>query len=79
MLINWTEDKQKHYEFCYKTTSKAPKLLKPIWGVTVFLGVSLYKELVNDLLLGKGTPDLEDVKANFQGVKDSILNKDMRH
>ena len=75
----WEEDKKKHYEFCFKTTEKAPKLLRPVWGVAVFIGVSLYKELINDLILGKGTPDLGDVRANFQGVKDSILNKDMKY
>lgn len=71
----WAEDKQKHYNFCFNVTKKAPKILRPVWGVAVFLGVSVGKEVVNDLILGRGTPDWGDVQANYAGVKDAILNK----
>ena len=72
MLINWTEDKQKHYEFCYNTTLIAPKILRPIWALGVFIGVSFYKEIIHDLILGKGTLDINDVKANLAGIVDAL-------
>lgn len=75
----WADDKIKHYIFCYNATAKAPIMLRPIWGVMVFTGVSLYKELINDALLGKGTPDLQDVRANLTGVIDCILTREKQH
>lgn len=68
-------DKQKHYDFCKNLTKKAPFILRPVWGLGVFVGVSVGKELIWDKMLGKGTPDCGDIKANLKGVIDGILNR----
>ena len=68
-------DKQQHYDFCRNATKKAPKILRPIYGLGVFIGVSIYKEVINDLLLKRGTPDWGDVAANAYGVLDAILER----
>lgn len=76
--MEWAEDKQEHYKYCYNATNKAPGKLKIVWGAAVFVGVSFYKEIIHDLILRKGTPDIEDVEANLIGVKDAILGKESK-
>jgi len=68
-------DKQQHYDFCRNATLKAPKILRPLYGLGVFLGVSIYKELIHDFLFKKGTPDWGDVAANAYGVMDAIAER----
>lgn len=71
----WEEDKKKHYEFCYKATKKVPRFIRPVRGIAVFLAASIGKEIVWDFILRKGVADLQDVKANWLGVKDAISNR----
>ena len=62
-------DKLKHYKYCYRLTSKRPNWA---WGLGVFLSVSIYKELIHDLILRRGRPEWADVRANWHGVKDAV-------
>lgn len=74
----WTDDKQKHYKYCFDHTMNAPKILRSIWGICVFIGVSFYKEVINDFLMKKGTFDIQDVHANIIGCMDALNNKESR-
>ena len=68
----WKPDKIAHYEFCFRWTRKAPPVLRPAWGIIVFLAVSIGKELIWDLILKRGTPEWEDVWANWLGSIDGM-------
>lgn len=73
--MNWQSDKIEHYKYCYQHTKKHNNI---IWAFCVFIGVSFYKEIIHDLIIKKGTCDIQDVKANFIGCKDAIMNKESR-
>ncbi|EKE02111.1 MAG: hypothetical protein ACD_20C00425G0008 [uncultured bacterium] len=62
------EDKVIHHTLNYAIAriTKAP--------VKTAIGTSLAKELVFDLLLSKGTPDIADIQANVCGVIQSKLS-----
>ena len=68
-------DKKKHYKYCYDHTMLVPNPFRPIWGLGVFVCVSIYKEIIHDLILRKGNCDIFDVFANFIGCYDAIFGK----
>lgn len=77
--MNWEFDKIAHYNFCYNLTNKLKlKPLKFTLGFILTIFVSIFKELVYDLLLGQGHPSFEDVYANFVGWYDASMGKPNR-
>lgn len=74
----WKSDKIAHYKYCYEHTINAKKGTTFIWGCCVMAGVSFYKEVINDLIMKKGTFDLLDMKANFDGCKDAWNGKESK-
>ena len=78
MTFVWSEDKIAHYKYCYKCTSNAKSGFTFLWGLIVFISVSVWKELYNDWLMGRGTPEWGDVKANYFGCKDAWEGKASR-
>ena len=46
-----------------------------LWGLFVLFGVSVWKELYNDALMKRGTPDWGDVQANYLGCRDAWEGK----
>lgn len=74
MKINWTPDKVKHYELCYRVVYRTPVVLNLLSFVLMLLA-GLAKELVWDWLLGRGTPEIDDLKANWMGCWDGLLRR----
>ena len=72
--MEWTADKIKHYDICFNAVSKTPTPLRPITFVVMLL-VGAAKELVYDLALGKGTPEMDDFIADYYGALDGLSNK----
>ena len=70
--MEWTQDKIKHYKFCYNLVSKAPKCIQIVIAVIIFIG-GICKEIWD--FLGFGTPELQDIYANIEGIKDALQNK----
>ena len=71
----WQPDKIAHYKYCYNATKKCNNIL---WGLFVLFGVSVWKELYNDALMKKGTPDWGDALANYYGCKDAWDGKESK-
>ena len=71
----WQPDKIAHYKYCYDHTIKAKKGTTFFWGLCVAVGVSAWKELYNDALMKRGTPDWGDVQANYLGCRDAWEGK----
>ena len=74
----WQADKIKHYKYCYTHTISAKKGFTLFWGICVGLTVSAFKELGNDLILKKGTPSIEDCRANYWGCQDAWNGKESK-
>lgn len=73
--MKWTQDKIAHYNVCYNLVKLFP--VKALGVVVVFI-LGLLKELVWDLLMGKGMPELDDMRANIYGILDAYNNKEKR-
>ena len=65
MVDFWQPDKIAHYKYCYDHTINAKKGTTLFWGLCIAIGVSGYKELYNDKILKKGTPNWGNVQANY--------------
>lgn len=73
----WTSDKIEHYKFCYNLTAKFPPYIRIVTFILA-LAIGAAKELVYDLMLGKGHPEWADFKADYYGAMDALMNKKSR-
>jgi len=72
--MNWTQDKIKHYEVCYKVVYNTPCVLNYASFIIMIL-VGLAKEVIWDWMLKQGTPSIDDFKADVIGATDGLLRK----
>jgi hypothetical protein len=71
------QDSIQHYKYYYDITNKVSMYPnKIVYGILVFIMVSFFKEFIYDLLLKQGDPSFNDIKFNFLGCLDAILNNE---